>query len=99
MAHQLGRLIAAALLLAAINAAAQIPRSRAEVRAFRVEHPCPATNQVKGVCPGYHVDRIIALCAGGPDHRSNMQWITVEAHRFKAFVDVREFRKARAALR
>ena len=96
MARQSGRLIAAALLLAAVNAAAQIPRSRAEVRAFRADHPCPRTGQVKGVCRGYHVDHIIALCAGGPDHRSNMQWITVEDHRFKTFVDVRECRKMRA---
>ena len=93
MARQSGRLIAAALLLAAVNAAAQIPPSRAEVRAFRADHPCPRTGQVKGVCRGYHVDHIIALCAGGPDHRSNMQWITVEDQRFRTSVGVHQCRK------
>lgn len=72
-------------------------RDRAQVRAFRADHPCPATNQVRGGCPGFHVDHIIPLCAGGPDHPSNMQWITREDHRFKTLVDVRECRKAKKA--
>lgn len=62
--------IAIFTLLMATAASAAQARSRSEVRAFRAEHPCPATGQVRGVCPGYHVDHIIALCAGGPDHRS-----------------------------
>lgn len=78
------------MALAAATAAA---RDRSQVRAFRAEHPCPATGQTRGVCPGYHVDHVIPLCAGGPDHHSNMQWITVEDHRFKTFVDVRECRR------
>lgn len=87
-----------ALLLVALlplGTDARIPRDRSEVRAFRAEAPCPSTGQHRGACPGHHVDHIIALCAGGPDHRSNMQWITREDHRFKTLIDVRECRKQR----
>lgn len=85
---------ASALLLLALPAQS-IARDRKEVRAFRAEHACPATGRTLGTCPGYHVDHIQPLCAGGADHRSNMQWIRVDDHRFKTLVDVRECRKAR----
>ena len=90
---------AAALLLAVagLNASAGRGRDRSEVRAFRSANPCPATSRIRGACPGWHVDHIIALCAGGPDKRENMQWITREDHRSKTFVDVRECRKAKRA--
>lgn len=88
-------LLVLALALAPFAADARIPRDRSEVRAFRAVNPCPATGRARGVCPGWHVDHVIALCAGGPDHRSNMQWITREDHRFKTFIDVRECRKSR----
>lgn len=80
------------------SAEAKIPRDRAQVRAFRAEHPCPSTGRTRGACPGWHVDHVTALCAGGADHPSNMQWITREDHRLKTFVDVHECRKARATL-
>lgn len=70
-------------------------RSPSEVRAFKTDHPCPATNRTRGPCPGWQVDHVIPLCAGGVDKPENMQWITVEDHRWKTFVDVRECRKAR----
>lgn len=73
--------------------AAAIERSQAEVRAFRADHPCPATGRVRGACPGHQVDHARPLCAGGLDHRSNMQWLSIEDHRWKTFVDVRECRK------
>lgn len=72
---------------------ARIARDRKEVRAFRHENPCPSTGLKLGACPGYHVDHIIALCAGGADKRGNMQWITREDHRFKTLVDVKECRR------
>lgn len=86
------------ILLLPFAAEARIPRDRSEVRAFRSEHPCPATGRARGACPGYHVDYIIALCAGGVDKRWNMQWITREDHRFKTLVDVRECRRQRRRL-
>lgn len=70
-------------------------RDRSQVRAFRAERPCPANGLKRGACPGYHVDHIIPLCAGGDDSPHNMQWITKEDHRFKTLVDVKECRKTR----
>lgn len=54
------------------------PRSAAEILAFKRENPCPSTGQRRGVCPGYVIDHVDPLCNGGPDHRSNMQWQTVD---------------------
>ena len=89
-------LLCLALALAAGPALAEpIKRDRAQVRAFRADNPCPATGQIRGACPGYHVDHIIPLCAGGADRPVNMQWITREDHAWKTFVDVRECRKLR----
>jgi hypothetical protein len=44
--------------------------------AFVKTHPCPATGAARGPCPGYIVDHIEPLCAGGPDAPANMQWQT-----------------------
>lgn len=53
----------------------QILRSHAAVAAFKRTHACPGTG-VKGVkpCPGFVVDHVIPLCAGGQDSTANMQW-------------------------
>lgn len=83
------------LSFAAMSVAAQTNRDRAQVRAFRAENPCPATGRTRGACPGWEIDHVQSLCAGGHDRPSNMQWITKEDHRFKTLVDVRECRKAR----
>lgn len=80
---------------APISAEAKILRDRTQVRAFRAEHPCPSTGRTRGACPGWHVDHVTPLCAGGPDRPGNMQWITREDHRFKTLVDVKECRNAR----
>jgi hypothetical protein len=74
-------------------ASARIGRSAGEVRAFRQENPCPATGRRGGACPGWAVDHVRPLCAGGEDKRFNMQWISDQDHRFKTLVDVRECRK------
>lgn len=84
-----------ALTLLPFYADARIPRDRAEVRAFRSENACPGTGLKRGRCDGWQVDHIVALCAGGPDKRENMQWISLEDHRFKTYVDVRECRRMR----
>jgi hypothetical protein len=36
-------------------------------KAFQRGHPCPSTGRKTGACPGYVVDHIRPLCAGGPD--------------------------------
>lgn len=52
-------------------------RSRVQYNHFRATHPCPATNQIKGPCPGFVVDHIRALCKHGLDRADNMQWQSV----------------------
>jgi hypothetical protein len=52
-------------------------------RAFRAEHPCPATGTTTGACPGYVIDHVIALKRGGPDEPGNMQWQTKAEARAK----------------
>lgn len=77
-----------ALLLACASVAAA-PRNSAELRAFQRENPCPATGAARGPCPGYQIDHIEPLCAGGVDARRNMQWLTTQEHRWKTRTDVR----------
>lgn len=52
----------------------KIHRSEQAKAAFKKEHPCPANGQTSGACPGYVVDHIWPLCAGGCDVPENMQW-------------------------
>jgi len=65
-------------LTPAVTCYAEIHRSASAKAAFKRAHPCPATGQSRGACPGYVVDHIEPLCAGGPDEPDNMQWQTVE---------------------
>ncbi len=66
-----------------LSACASHERSSAQRAAFVREHPCPATAQPRGPCPGYVVDHIIPLCGGGADAPSNMQWQTIEDGKLK----------------
>ena len=86
--------IAAALALCA-PAAAAVERSAAQKRAFMRAHPCPATGKTSGRCPGYVVDHVKPLCAGGADRPRNMQWQTLAESKKK---DIQE-RRLCAALR
>jgi len=81
-----------ALIFAASLSLAEA-RSAAERLAFVRENPCPATGLRRGACPGYEVDHTVALVCGGPDHRSNMQWLAVADHRIKTRQDMRACRK------
>lgn len=65
------------LILLAATACQAAPRSAAAKTSFQRQHPCPATSSPRGACPGYVIDHITPLCAGGPDAPSNMQWQTV----------------------
>jgi|SRR6267378_4008764 len=53
---------------------AEVLREHAKVAAFRKTHPCPATGKTTGPCPGYVVDHMYPLCAGGADEPENMMW-------------------------
>lgn len=66
------RAVLAILLL--LCAAPAYARDAAQVRAFRKDHPCPSTGKTTGACPGYVVDHLYPLCAGGEDKPANMQW-------------------------
>jgi 5-methylcytosine-specific restriction endonuclease McrA len=68
-------------------------RSKAAVNAFRKTHPCPATREIKGKCPGWQVDHIVPLKCGGADAPHNMQWLTVAAHKAKTRREARLCRK------
>mgnify|MGYP001019782837 CR=1 FL=1 len=74
--------LAAALILA-IGSASACPRSRAARSEFQRLRPCPANGLQKGPCPGYVVDHIVPLCAGGPDRPQNMQWQRVDDAKLK----------------
>lgn len=83
-------------VLAHAPAEASESRSYRAKRDFRLENPCPATGKAKGPCPGYVVDHVVPLCAGGPDAPSNMQWQAVAEAKRK---DADERRGCRALKR
>ena len=58
-------------------------RSVAAKNLFKSFHPCPATGEDRGPCPGYVVDHIKPLACGGADDPRNMQWQTVAAGKDK----------------
>ena len=64
------------LLTSTLTAQAEYHRSQKSKTIFKYEHPCPATGRVKGACPNYIIDHVIALACGGPDTPANMQWQT-----------------------
>ena len=67
-------------------------RSAAERKAFHRSNPCPSTGKTSGSCPGYVVDHIVPLCAGGADNPGNMQWQELSASKAK---DKQEWRQCR----
>ncbi len=55
-------------------AVAAQPRSTKARVEFARSHPCPVTGEPRLPCPGYVIDHVTPLCAGGADHPRNMQW-------------------------
>lgn len=68
------RLIAALVLVSLAVTAHAAPRSHQARAEFKWEQPCPATGRTRGPCPGWVIDHVEPLCAGGADHPLNMQW-------------------------
>lgn len=60
-----------------VTADAKTHRSSTAKAEFKRQQPCPATGNRRGACPGYVIDHVVPLCAGGADAPSNMQWQTV----------------------
>lgn len=67
----------------ASTAEAKLQRSYAAKAEFKRMNPCPATGERRGRCQGFEVDHAIPLKCGGPDHHSNMQWLSIEQHKEK----------------
>ncbi len=84
-------LIAACAL--STGASAEYARSKKVLREFVKLRACPATGLHRLPCPGWHMDHIIPLCAGGADSAENLQWLTREDHKAKTRIDVRECRR------
>lgn len=78
----------------ATDAGERIHRDRSQRDNFVRSHPCPATGSPKPhrACPGWEVDHIVALCAGGDDAPANMQWLSRADHKAKTRDDVRNCR-------
>jgi hypothetical protein len=87
--------LALCLTLTGALAEAKQQRSEKAKREFKVQQPCPATGQTKGACPGYIIDHIVPLCAGGEDSPSNMQWQTVEDAKVKNKEEWKQCRELR----
>lgn len=84
----------AAVIALAFAACAEPPRrDPAQRAAFQRANPCPSTLSRRGPCPGYQVDHIVALCAGGADAPANMQWLSIARHRLKTTNDIRACRR------
>lgn len=65
------------LLLLLPNVEASTHRSSSVKSEFQRQHPCPATGNIRGACPGWVKDHVIALACGGLDQPVNLQWQTV----------------------
>jgi len=72
---------------------AEIHRDKKAVAEFKRQQPCPSTGKARGACPGYIVDHIKPLCAGGPDRPENMQWQTVADAKAKDREERRQCKK------
>lgn len=69
------RLLLAALLVLGVVAQDFGPDDETSTRLRRAETPAMrAFHKLHGERPGYVVDHIIPLCAGGPDAVENLQW-------------------------
>lgn len=62
------------VLSLAVGSAAGAERSSTVIHQFRKLNPCPATGKIERTCPGYVIDHIVPLCAGGPDILENLTY-------------------------
>src|SRR4051812_8863736 len=54
---------------------------------YMKRHPCPANGNTRGECPGYSINYIRPLCAGGSERTTNLQWLTATEAKKKERVD------------
>ena len=86
------KLLAIALLLLATPALACLHSSKARTE-FKRAMPCPANGHKTGACPGWIVDHVVPLCAGGADKPANMQWQTVADAKLKDKIERKQCAK------
>lgn len=79
--------------LAACGSAPPTERGHTARAEFRRTHACPATGLTRGPCPGWVIDHLHPLCAGGADHPRNMQWQTRAEALAKDRVELRYCRR------
>jgi hypothetical protein len=73
-------------------------RSAKAKAAFQRESPCPSTGGRRGSCPGYVIDHVEPLCAGGLDHPANMQWQTIKEAKLKDVEEVKRCKRLKAGV-
>lgn len=89
------KLILAVLALSVAWPAEAGKRDPTQRAAFQRVNPCPSTGKPRGACPGYVVDHIRPLCAGGLDSPANMQWQTITEAKAKDRLELAECRSLR----
>lgn len=67
-------------------------RSHTAKANFQRVKPCPATGAPRGACPGFVIDHVVPLCAGGADAPANMQWQTIADAKVKDRAERRQCR-------
>lgn len=85
----MNRIVFALAFVVGLGSFDAMARDRGQVRAFKAHNACPSTDKFRGSCPGFVVDHIVPLCAGGFDGPKNMQWQSYADSRVK---DGREIR-------
>lgn len=76
------------IFLAAFAAALAMPvdacvHSNTQRAKFKHAQPCPSNGKATGACPGWVIDHVVPLCAGGADRPDNMQWQTTADAKLK----------------
>ena len=76
------RAVGLAVLIALVGAPAEAKSTKA-VAEFKRENPCLSNDNRSGSCHGYEVDHLRNLKCDGSDMPSNMQGLTISAHKKK----------------
>jgi hypothetical protein len=88
--HLLLALVLPGLIQTAEAATTRSAKAKAD---FKRQQPCPATGKARGACPGYVVDHVVPLCAGGADAPTNMQWQTTQDAKAKDRLELQQCRR------
>jgi hypothetical protein len=75
-------IVLALAIMLSVGLADAAERSASAKSEFKRENPCPSGGG-SGGCSGYQIDHRQPLAAGGVDHKSNMQWLSVDDHKAK----------------